>query len=288
MKEKIKSILADFVYWMYQRGILENRIRVKSMDETIEELLSSNKSIVRFGDSDIVMMCGRETIVQEKAPELGNRIADILSCRQENLLVGIPDIFEGLDLYSAKSRRFWKNHLLIFRKVYEKYCVPDHEYCNAFLSRMYYNFEDKSMCGLWIRKLRQLWEGHDLVIVEGAGTHNGVGNDLLDNAGKIERIICPPTNAFNVYDKIMEECLKADKEKLFLISLGSTAKALVSDLTRVGYRVIDIGNLDMEYEWFLHNAEKKEKLAKHEVIGVESNQKAGYLEYLHQVKAWIE
>lgn len=288
MKEIIKSILADIVYWMYQSGILKNRIRVKSMDETIDELLSSEKSIVRFGDSDIVMMCGRETIVQEKAPELGDRIADILSCKQENLLVGIPDIFDGLEQYSEKSRRFWKNHLLIFRKVYVRYCVPEHEYCNAFLSRMYYNFADKSMCGLWIGKLRRLWDGRDLVIVEGAGTHNGVGNDLLDNAGKTERIICPATNAFAVYEKIRRECLKADKGKLFLVSLGSTAKALVSDLVKEGYRVIDIGNLDMEYEWFLRSAEKKEKLAKHEIIGLEANQRAGYQEYLDQVIAWIE
>lgn len=288
MKEKIKSILADIVYWMYQKEILKNRIRVKSMDQTIDELLSSGKSIVRFGDSDIVMMCGRETIVQEKAPELGARMADILSCKQENLLVGIPDIFEGLDQYSKRSRRFWKNHLLIFRKVYEKYCVPDYEYCNAFLSRMYYNFLDKSMCGTWMGKFRKLWDGHDLIIVEGAGTHNGVGNDLLDNAGKIERIICPPTNAFAVYDQIKRECLKADKGKLFLVSLGSTAKILVSDLVKEGYRVIDIGNLDMEYEWFLDGADKKEKLKKHEIIEMEANREAGYYEYLSQIKAWIE
>lgn len=288
MKEKIKSILADIVYWLYEKKILKNHIHVMSIDETVDELLTSEKSIVRFGDSDIVMMCGRETIVQDKAPELGKKISELMSCKQESLLVGIPDIFEGLEQYTPSSRRFWKNHLLIFRKVYVKYCVAEHLYCNAFLSRMYYNFSDKNKCGIWIQKFRKVWEQRDIVVVEGAGTHNGVENNLLDNAASIVRIVCPPVNAYQVYGKIMEACLHFQKDRMFLISLGSTAKALVSDLVKEGYRVIDIGNLDMEYEWYLSKAEKKVPLAKHSVIGKEANEKAGYNEYLKQVYRYIQ
>lgn len=288
MKEKIKAILADLVYWLYEKNILRNRLHVMGMEETIQELCESGKSLVRFGDSDIVMMCGRETIVQDRAPKLGERIARILRCEQENLLVGIPDIFEGLSQYTEKSQRFWKNHLLLFRRVYVQNCVEGHPYCNAFLSRMYYNYADKSQCGTWIAGFRRVWDQKPLVVVEGAGTHNGVGNDLLDNAAGVERIICPPTNAWQVYDRILEACLAFGKEKMFLISLGSTAKALTSDLTQKGYRVIDIGNLDMEYEWFLAKAEKKEAIPKHSVIGPEANGKAGYQDYLSQVRQWIE
>lgn len=288
MKEKIKSILADFVYWLYEKGILKNRIHVMSMDETIDALLMGDKSIVRFGDSDIVMMCGRETIVQDRAPKLGEKIVRLLRCERENLLVGIPDVFEGISQYTQKSQRFWKNHLLIFRHVYVKNCVPGYPYCNAFLSRMYYNYADKSLCGPWIARFRRVWDGKRLVVVEGAGTHNGVGNDLLDNAAGVQRIICPPTNAWQAYDRILDACLEMEKDKLFLLSLGSTAKALASDLVDRGYRVIDIGNLDMEYEWFLHGAEKKEKLVKHDVIGREANIAAGYEEYLKQIYRSVE
>lgn len=287
MKEKIKSVLADIVYWMYEKRILKNHIHVMSIDETIEELRNSEKSIVRFGDSDIVMMCGRETIVQDKAPELGIKIARILHYDQENLLVGIPDIFEGLSQYTEKSRRFWKNHLLMFRHVYVKHCIQDRKYCNAFLSRMYYNYSDKNRCGQWIDSFRRVWDDKEVVVVEGAGTHNGVGNDLLDNAVSIQRIICPPTNAWQVYDQIVKACLEFETNKLFLVSLGSTAKVLVSDLVEKGYRVIDIGNLDMEYEWFLRGAEEKEKLEKHNIIGVDENRCAGYYEYLEQIKKRI-
>ena len=283
MKEKIKEILADIVYWLYERKIFRNHIHVMSMNETLDEILNNNKSLVRFGDSDIVMIYGRKTIVQERAPELGKRIAKILGNKRENLFVSIPDIFDGVSQYTPHSQRFWKNHLLVFRHVYKTFCRSDYLYGNSFLSRMYYNFADRSKCEEWILKFRKVWGNRDLVIVEGTGTHNGVGNDLLDNAKSIQRIICPPQNAWNVYDQILKVCLEFEKEKVFLVSLGSTAKVLTDDLVRNGYRVIDIGNLDMEYEWFLRRAEQKEKIPKHSVIGREANEKAGYWEYLKQV-----
>lgn len=44
----------------------------------------------------------------------------------------------------------------------------------------------------------------------------------------------------------------------------------------------------MEYEWFLHGAEGKEAIPKHNVIGRKANEEAGYLEYLGQISRMIE
>lgn len=288
MKEKIKSFLADIVFWLYEKKIIKNHLKVMSVDETLDQLNLYHKSLVRFGDSDIVMICGRKTIVQDKAPELGRRIAEILHYDREDLLVTISDIFEDLSLYTPQSQRFWKNHLLMFRHVYEKNCNVDKVYGNTFISRMYYNFADRSKCAGWIARFREVWKEKDLVVVEGAGTHNGVGNDLLDNAGSVTRIVCPPVNAWNVYGEILKTCLEFEKDKMFLVSLGSTAKVLTADLVERGYRVIDIGNLDMEYEWFLRGAKGKEKIPKHSVIGRKANEEAGYWDYLHQIYREID
>lgn len=58
-----------------------------------------------------------------------------------------------------------------------------------------------------------------------------------------------------------------------LLSLGVTAKFLAEDLYREGYRVIDIGNLDMEYEWFLQGTYDKVPVEKHKITGEEENKK---------------
>jgi len=74
----------------------------------------------------------------------------------------------------------------------------------------------------------------------------------------LQRIICPDENSFDVYNKIYEEAVKIDKSKLFLISLGSTATILDFDLYKIGYQAVDIGHVDIEYEWYLRKATTKD------------------------------
>lgn len=42
-----------------------------------------------------------------------------------------------------------------------------------------------------------------------------------------------------------------------MLALGSTATVLAYDLCNEGFQAIDIGHLDIEYEWFLQHATKK-------------------------------
>ena len=71
---------------------------------------------------------------------------------------------------------------------------------------------------------------------------------------------------------------------MVLLSLGAAAKPVTQNLFRKGYRALDIGNLDMEYEWFLQGALQKTKLAKHGIIGRSANLKAGYETYVREVE----
>ena len=38
---------------------------------------------------------------------------------------------------------------------------------------------------------------------------------------------------------------------MFLLALGPTATVLAYDLCRQGFQAIDVGHVDLEYEWFL-------------------------------------
>lgn len=287
MKRKIKDILAAIAYFLYEKGVLHNRIRVHTIDETIDELLSTEKSMVRFGDGEIVMIKGVDLMLQKASPEIAEGLAGILAYPHDDLMVTIPGIFETLSDHRKESRQFWKDHLLFCRKTYEKYCNPDRIYYTTFVSRCYYYALDRSSCDRWFAKIRKIWENRDIVIVEGTKTHNGVGNDLLDSARSVERIICPPKDAYGALPAILEECLRYDRDRMFLLSVGVAAKFLAVELFRRGYRVLDIGNMDMEYEWYVRKTPGKAKLEKHDIVGVEANQAAGYTQYLEQVKVWL-
>lgn len=287
MKRKIKDILAAIVYFLYENGILHNRIQVHTVDETIDELLHTGKSMVRFGDGEIVMIKGGDLMLQKASPEIAAGLAEILRYTEDDLIVTIPGIFETLSDHRKASRQFWRDHLLFCRKTYEKYCNPGRVYYSTFVSRCYYYLEDRSGVGAQFAKIRKIWENKDIVVVEGERTHNGVGNDLFDTAHSVERIICPPSDAYGAISAILDACTDYDKDRLFVLSVGVAAKFLTVELFRQGYRALDIGNLDMEYEWYIRRAPEKIRLEKHELISEKENRAAGYEEYLRQIKVRV-
>ena len=285
----VKDVIAYFDYELYRFRIkkMSHEIKVMSIDETIDELKNTEKSLVRFGDGEIAMMRGVSLKLQKQAPELVSRMKDIVGYREDNLMISVPDIFEGLDMYRKSSRQFWRDHLLFCRRIYESLCNPDRVYCSTSFSRCYMTIEDKSKCGAWFDKIRDIWANKDVVIVEGSASHIGADNDLLSKAKSVERIICPPHNAYDAYGKILDACKEYDHDRLFLLALGATAKPLAEDLFHEGYRVIDIGNLDMEYCWFISGATEKKVLEKHSIVTKEDNLKAGFDEYLNEIKVTI-
>ena len=100
--------------------------------------------------------------------------------------------------------------------------------------------------------MKSIWENRQVITVEGSQTGLGVGNDLFDQTTSLKRVICPAINSFDRYDDILKACLEyGDKDALFLIALGPTAGVLAYDLTKNGYQALDIGHIDLEYEWYL-------------------------------------
>ena len=106
--------------------------------------------------------------------------------------------------------------------------------------------------------LKEIWKERDVVIIEGAHSRLGVGNDLFNNTNSLHRVLCPPKDAFKKYDEILQYVIEyVKKDRLLLISLGPTATVMAYDLHRSGYQAIDLGHIDLEYEWFLKNAKER-------------------------------
>lgn len=281
------KLVASFMYWSHKVGMFKSQINIMSIDDTIEMLKCSDKSLVRYGDGEIVLIAGRQSATQMSDKDLSERLIEVLESQEPNLEIAIPDIFRTMKKYHAKSQEFWKRHLLFHRHIYKKYCGNRRIFYNAFVTRPYYIMKDRAHSESQFQMMRQVWKDKKIVVVEGAGTHNGVGNNLLSEAASIERIICPSRDAYLKYEEILSTCCLFENEKTFLLSLGATAKPLTLDLYKRGYRVIDIGNLDLEYEWFLAKEERKVDLKKHSIIGKDANLQAGYSEYWEQIKYFI-
>jgi glycosyltransferase, family 8 len=118
--------------------------------------------------------------------------------------------------------------------------------------------KDKSKCNEHIELIKQIWNERDIVIVEGCKTRSGIGYDLYDNANSIQRVLGPALSGFDRYDDIYDFIINnINKNKLILLSFGITATVLAYELAKLGYQAIDLGHLDIEYEWFRMGAKDR-------------------------------
>ena len=239
----------------------ERQISVLSIDQSLDYLLEKGASVVRFGDGEMDLIAGRSIVYQDFDPELSARLREIMSMESdERLMVCLSDVFTGLERYSIDAQNFWKVHLYYHLSDYQEICRAPW-YGSTFISRPYIDLEDKTPSAGYFAKLKQLWQDKDLLIVEGLTSRSGVGNDLFDGARSIKRIICPSRNAYSKLEAIKQAVREQADNRLILTMLGPTAKVLVYDLVQEGYRALDIGHIDSEYEWFQMGARHKVKLS---------------------------
>jgi glycosyltransferase family protein len=126
----------------------------------------------------------------------------------------------------------------------------DKIYYDAYLFKSYFPYRDKENTKKRVDMIKRIWNDRDVVIIEGDKTRTGYDNDLMDNVKSLHRILCPTQHAFASYDAILEASQQVNKDSLILVVLGPAAKPLVYDLAKKGYQAIDLGQIDMDYEWY--------------------------------------
>lgn len=235
---------------------------IKSPDDTINKIVTDNCSIARFGDGEFDMICGIGMNYQKYDLSLAQKLKEVLNSNESKLLIGINNIIDLTysEKYNDFANNFWKKWLKNNKFKLLKLLSKNKQYYSSNITRFYIDYKDKSFVENYVKKLRTIWDKKDIVIIEGEQSRLGVCNDLFDNSNSIKRIICASENAYSSYDNILKEVNKIEKNKLILLALGPTATVLAYDLYKCGYTAIDIGHVDIEYEWFLRKATEKIKI----------------------------
>lgn len=252
-------LLKDLFFYLSDRvySLFVKPPKVVGILDTLHYILENKCSVCRYGDGEMKFIMGGETWFQKTSPLLRSELTDLLHVNINNLIVCIPNKFDGMLQYTKEERKYWRKNISYTRRTWYKYIDKNKIYYDAFISRCYMPYNDKEVAkecfGLW----KNIWKDRELLIVEGEKTRLGVGNTLFDNVKSIKRILCPNTQAFTFYNKLMDLVLEYDKEHLILIALGPTATIMAARLCEKGFQAIDIGHLDIEYEWFLMHAESK-------------------------------
>lgn len=241
--------------------------------EAVDSIILRHASISRFGDGEFKLIQGGSINFQPYHHLLAERLKEVLLSEHQNMLIGIPDIFEHLDRYCLPDQRFWRQHLCWNRCRWYKLLQRNHIYVSTFISRFYSIDFNQELASQRFCNIQRIWNNRNVLIVEGQDTKMGIGNTLFDNAKFIRRILCPSKDAFSKYGEILSAITSnANCSTLIIIALGPTATVLAYDLFLQGFQSLDLGHLDLEYEWYLQGTKHKDP-----VVGKFSNE--AYLEH---------
>ena len=235
--------------------------RVLSIEATLKKLIEDKASIVRFGDGEFIYLIDKINLpFQEYDEQLSKSMKGILKSNDPSILVGLPIGYHSLNNLNKKSRLTWRSQITWIYPRLRKHLDLDKTYYNASMTRLYIDFVDKSQCSKNFELVMRIWDGRNIVLIEGEKSRLGMGNDLFSNAASVQRILAPAHHAYRKYAELLNEASKQSKDKLILVALGPTAKPLVFNLAKKGYQAIDIGNIDIEYEWYIRGATNKIKI----------------------------
>lgn len=257
MLKKLKTIIANIIYFFYKRNL--KNLKILNTEETINKILTENVSISRFGDGEFNWLLNENTVennFQDNDPILSKRLKEVLTNKNEKLLICLPYALKDQSIYTKNTRTFWRKTVIKKWRKIKKYINKDVVYGDSLLTRCYRNMDDKNNSKTTFENLKKIWNGKNIIIIEGRYSRLGVANDLFNNAKSVKRILCPEKNAFAKYDEILDVALKQDENSLFLLALGPTATVLAYDLVQSRRRALDIGHIDIEYEWFKMKTDK--------------------------------
>lgn len=263
---------------------------VMSIEETLRKITEEKISVSRFGDGEIKLAAGKNISFQKADPVLCEKLRQVLESENEGFLVCVPDVFESTRYMTETTSDYWKGHLLQYRKVWYSLLKSKKSYGNAFLSRCYMILRDKSKSGHYFELMKKLWDGKDILLIEGEKSRLGTGNDLFAGANSVKRILGPASGAFKKYDEIFSLAKEHGKDKLILLALGPSSSVMAYELWQSGFHAVDIGHADIEYEWFLHGATVKTPVKNKYVNEAGAGRGVGELldeEYLRQIIAKV-
>ena len=254
---RMRALFYRTKYRLIRKQVI--RFNVASEEETLHTLLSRRASLTRIGEGEFRCMIGESyNSFQTYDPEMQSRLLEALNSNFDNLLVAVSPVLS--DEKYMMDKKYWQFILGKEGMKWAELLNPSRKYYNPNITRFYMERKDPAFAEKMINGLKEIWDKRDVLIVEGELTRFGVGNDFVNNAKKVRRIIAPAENAFSKYEQILKSIIDNAKDGPVLMALGPTASILAHDLSRQGIWAIDIGHADIEYEWFKAGAKVKQPI----------------------------
>lgn len=252
-----------FVYYFKYKNLdLRKQISVLSPKVTAQMISDQQLSLARYGDGEMRIIFEKRGIhFQKYDPNLATELLEALE-KDSGYSVAIPHGFVTTDYDNFWTSIFWwkyvSQNVSNIKRLVNEY--GSHQFLDTSFSRTVTELKDPKTINDVILAVKNIWNGKDVVMVEGAQTRFGAGNDLFENTNSVQRIIGPAKDAYSAIDEIegaVYEAISDLDNAIVLVALGPTATALAHRLYKSGVQVVDIGHFDLQYEYYLRGARRR-------------------------------
>lgn len=271
------------------------RLRIMNTADTIRYIKKHRCSIARYGDGEFSFALKSRHLIsfQSNSEELSERLCEVLRTTNDNLLICVPRFLNTFYGCTDECKKYWRNwgkkddkqkRIVLALRSYRR--GSSYLYGNTQITRPYIDYKNKRQAIRVFRMLKSIWDDKTILIVEGEQTRLGIGNDLFANTKSIKRILAPAVNAFDCYDRIIEAVIRNFDGDMVLLALGPTATVMAADLSKKGIQALDIGHIDIEYEWMKQGATSKVAIKgkyTNEVVDGRNAEACEDAEYLSQI-----
>lgn len=227
--------------------------KIKTSQETIEDLINKKASFCRYGDGEFTLIEGEGIPYQTYNAKLSFRLREILKSDDENIFIGVPYCYyDSTKAMRDFPRDYMRSWVASRRDQITDLCLPEKQYYDTTCSQMYIMYKDFDFEN-YFERIKKIWVNRDIALISGKTVFNNIEKNIFDCAKSIEYIDAPQTNAFDEYDSIYARAQQIDKNKLVLIILGPTATVLAYDIAKLGYQALDLGHIAKDYNSYLKN-----------------------------------
>lgn len=247
---------AQYEYDLEDGGTVKPRIL--DGEESLNLILSSNKSFVRTGDGEVKIMMGLDQPFQAYDKALADGLKEILSTPSDNLLVGINRNYY-IPGYIRNYSSFYRRYAYDYRQYYKKLLNEDSTYIDATLTSFQFgHHKDENVINRYNR-WKKAFKGRDIVIICGEGILEKLEYDVFELAALKVIIHGPSKNAWSEHERLIKQIKsEVSKEQLVIFILGMAGKVMIAELAELGYTCWDVGHLAKYYDAYMKGIDNTE------------------------------
>lgn len=224
---------------------------IRTSFETLQILLDSQKSFIRFGDGEYSLMEGKSIPFQEYDENLAKTLKEIITSQEENILIGLGYGYFHSP-YNHRVPEFKYTWLTDNYHIIKKYLVPHKEYGATEMSQVYAGYKDYDF--EWhYAMLKKLFVDKKIIVICGDKVLANVQYSIFEGVQEISYIYGATKYAYQGVPHLKEQILNFSKDYTLIFALGPAGKALGYEMFKLGYRVLDIGHSIKDYNAYKCN-----------------------------------